>query len=281
MSGKRKVPDFQKIDPHLRTHPRFVSFRDRLGVETPLAHGLLAGLWAFSFDHARDGDLSRFTPAEIASSIGWQGDADVLMSALSVGFLNDGVIHDWHDWGGALFEARDKEARKKYDQYHSEQEKISREKKGEEGSIGEKVPEEKRREKIKNIVSSDDDTFAKFWDSYPPQKRKEKPKALRCWSARLKAGEEAERMVIAARHYASTVVGVEPRYVKLPATFIGPDRPYEDFMAAPNGNGGNGNKGSDGVTQTPRPQEDPGEGMRWKGSINPWSGVVEWEAVPA
>ena len=240
MSGKRKVPDFQKIDPHLRTHPRFVSFRDRLGVETPLAHGLLAGLWAFSFDHARDGDLSRFTPAEIASSIGWQGDADVLMSALSVGFLNDGVIHDWHDWGGALFEARDKEARKKYDQYHSEQEKISREKKGEEGSIGEKVPEEKRREKIKNIVSSNDDGFDDFWSKYPNKQGKDV--ARKKWR-RLSPDDRSSALLVAVAMAAVVASGRrESQYCPGGAVFIN-QRRWEDWADGPpagyesNGNG--------------------------------------------
>jgi hypothetical protein len=151
MSGLRKLPDFQKIDPHLRTHPRFVAFRDRLGIETPLAHGLLAGLWAFAFDHARDGDLSRFTPSEIASSIGWRGDADALMEALALGFVINGEVHDWHDWGGALFESRDKEARRKFDRYHSEQGKVSEEKTGESRSNPEKIPEEKRRERSRAL----------------------------------------------------------------------------------------------------------------------------------
>jgi len=249
MSGLRKLPDFQKIDPHLRTHPRFVAFRDCLGIETPLAHGLLAGLWAFAFDHARDGDLSRFTPVEIASSIGWQGDAETLMSALKAGFVIDGTIHDWHDWGGALFEARDKEARRKYDQYHAEQGKLSAEKTGESRSNPEKIPEEKRRElkehvvKVKTAYTSD---FEQLWIAFPPKPHNNKKAAFRCWTTRLRAGEEPERMIAAARHYATSRAAKDPLFTMLASTFLGPDLRYEEYVDDQGGNGNGNHRGQAG-----------------------------------
>ena len=261
MSGLRRLPDFQKIDPHLRTHPRFVAFRDRLGVETPLAHGLLAGLWAFAFDHARDGNLSRFTPVEIASSIGWRGDADALMSALTIGFLVGGQIHDWHDWGGALFEARDKESRKKYDQYHSEQGKLSREKTGEadvlpgeNGSIGEKIPEEKRREKIKSKNFDDGDAssvredFEKWWIAYG--RVGSKALAKECYVYWRRQGYSAERLLAAIQPYLADCFAND-RSVQHAATFLKKRiNCWEEWITEEHGSakpGGNGKRPASGA----------------------------------
>jgi hypothetical protein len=247
MSGKRKLPDFQKIDPHLRTHPRFVAFRDRLGIETPLAHGLLAGLWSFAFDHARDGDLSRFTPAEIASSVGWRGDADELVSALSLGFVVDGIIHDWHEWGGALFEARDKEARKKYDQYHSEQGKVSQEKTGEVGISREKIPEEKREEKIKSIVpkqaSALSADFLAWWNAFGKVgSRADADLLFRYW---VRNGASPDDLTIAATNYRAHCLARDSLQ-QHGRTFLAktPNRWQEWVIPEekPNGNGGNGKR---------------------------------------
>jgi hypothetical protein len=67
-----------------------------------LARGILEGIWHLAGQHAPDGDLSRFSPIEIAEFIGWEGDPDELVRLLvKTRWLdrNDEVllVHDWSD----------------------------------------------------------------------------------------------------------------------------------------------------------------------------------------
>ena len=148
MSGSRRVRDWQKTDPHLRSHPTFLKFRSRLGVSPVIAHGVLAGLWSFAFDFAHDGDVTRFTPEELSLGVGWDGDAQALVDALSVGFVVDGIIHDWHEWGGALFSTRKSDAERQWDHRNKKmldlQDKLSQ---GRGVTMRDNGPEEKREEK--------------------------------------------------------------------------------------------------------------------------------------
>lgn len=79
--------------------------------------------------------------------------------------------------------------------------------------------------------------FLLFWGSYP---RKEgKRAAWKCWNSRLKEGVSPDDMQTAAYGYARKCddTRTEAQFIKLPQTFIGPNRPYEDFVTpmAPEG----------------------------------------------
>jgi len=70
--------------------------------------------------------------------------------------------------------------------------------------------------------------FSEAWALYPRQI--EEPKALKAYAARRKAGRSREDLLSATKHYAAAVVGQEPRFIKLGATFYGPDEPFLDFV---------------------------------------------------
>lgn len=72
--------------------------------------------------------------------------------------------------------------------------------------------------------------FIEFWDAYP--RKKEKAKAYRAWKARLKEHVSCEDMTKAASNYAldCSNSGTEEKYIKLPSTFIGPDKPFQDYV---------------------------------------------------
>lgn len=75
--------------------------------------------------------------------------------------------------------------------------------------------------------------FEEFWRAYP--KHVEKRRAFACWNARLndKARPPTPQTLIqAAAHYRDhcEAEGTEERYIKHPATFLGPARPYEDYI---------------------------------------------------
>jgi hypothetical protein len=150
----RRVRDFQKVDPHLRSHPAFLDLCCHLGSEPIVAHGLLSGLWAFAFKFCQNGDVGRFTGRQIAAAVGWAGEPDVMMTALrDSGFLTGDVIHDWAEWGGALFTEREYESRMRWDRRHREKERNRDEQEDVSGDVrGQKRtvrPEESRVEETR------------------------------------------------------------------------------------------------------------------------------------
>jgi hypothetical protein len=70
--------------------------------------------------------------------------------------------------------------------------------------------------------------FEAFWAAYP--RKVEKRAAFRAWRARVRERVPPEDLVRAASRYAAAVAGTEPRYIKHPSTFLGPNRPYEDWL---------------------------------------------------
>ena len=73
--------------------------------------------------------------------------------------------------------------------------------------------------------------FLEFWAAYP--KKIEKRRAFKCWLTRLKEGAAGGDLIAAAKNYAADCRrrGTEERYIKYPATFLGPDRPYLDWIS--------------------------------------------------
>jgi hypothetical protein len=161
VSGQRRVRSWQKADPHLRRHPSFLKFARLLDVNPNLANGILSGVWAFAFDFAPDGDLSRFDPDDLALSLDWEMDGALVWRAMrDAGFLESGgIIADWESWGGAVFSDRKREAERKWDQRNlSEQENVSTGHTGtmpmSQGQVGTKPREEKRREEKRERTSA-------------------------------------------------------------------------------------------------------------------------------
>lgn len=79
----------------------------------------------------------------------------------------------------------------------------------------------------KNIYSVH---FESFWKNYP--RKKEKSKAYKCYLARLKDGFSEEQLLTACINYAADCDHTkrEERYIKLCATFLGPNTPFVDYF---------------------------------------------------
>lgn len=73
--------------------------------------------------------------------------------------------------------------------------------------------------------------FERFWSSYP--RKTEKRKALKAWRARTREGTDADVLIRAAGVYGGAMVTTEPRFIKHPATFLGPERPFEEWLTGP------------------------------------------------
>lgn len=73
------------------------------------------------------------------------------------------------------------------------------------------------------------DSFESLWAVYP--RKKEKKTAYRAVKARLRANATYAQMIEAVTNYAAAMFGTEERFIKLPATFFGPDDKWRDWLA--------------------------------------------------
>ncbi|WP_422445999.1 hypothetical protein [Thermoanaerobacterium sp. DL9XJH110] len=92
--------------------------------------------------------------------------------------------------------------------------------------------QQKERVKTASAGKGEDYTpeFEQFWAIYP--RKVEKKKAFRVWNTRLKEKISPHDMITAARNYAAYCKkqSIEARYIKHPGTFLGPDKPFTDFI---------------------------------------------------
>ena len=74
--------------------------------------------------------------------------------------------------------------------------------------------------------------FDTFWNEYPRSTNKRG--AFKAWTARIKEGATAESMIQCAKHYATKTAAdkTEPAFILHAATFVGPNRRYEDYEEA-------------------------------------------------
>lgn len=92
----------------------------------------------------------------------------------------------------------------------------------------------KENVKVNGNVKEKDNTyssrFCELWDAYP--RRKEKAKAYKCYNARLNDGYSEDELITAVKRYAEQCreQNTEERYIKLPATFLGSNTPFTDFI---------------------------------------------------
>lgn len=80
---------------------------------------------------------------------------------------------------------------------------------------------------IKNKYSC---AFEALWAAYP--RKKEKANAYKCYKARLADGFSEDELMTAVKRYADECKarGTEARYIKLGATFLGPNTPFQDYL---------------------------------------------------
>jgi len=70
--------------------------------------------------------------------------------------------------------------------------------------------------------------FEQFWSHYP--RKDEKKGAFKRWNTLLKAGVKADDLILAAMNYARARNGEDKKFTKMGKTFLGPDKPYEDYI---------------------------------------------------
>jgi hypothetical protein len=107
----------------------------------------------------------------------------------------------------------------------------------EEPKMGEPIPKtttETTPKTTTNIYTSESpeytDEFETFWKTYP--RHKEKFKAYKTWKARLKEKADPQQLITAAQNYTAYCKDskTEEQFIKHPSTFLGPDKPYTEYI---------------------------------------------------
>jgi hypothetical protein len=268
----RRQRDWQKTDPHLRSHPAFVKFQRRLGCSATVAHGILTGLWSFAFRFAQDGDISRFSPEDLELALEWDVDGPRVMTALEGTFLKKGVIHDWEEWGGALFAKRKGDAERQWDsrearkkRNESEQEEVSHDVTDSHtmscdplslislSSSSQDQPETNEElVELEGEIVRDDPFEDLFWPAWP-NKHGSKKTAKARFAAASKV--QQQRILIAEGFLIATIADgrYEMQYLPRAENFIGGQKSfYEEWADGPpakycrgNGNGSKKQRESD------------------------------------
>lgn len=99
----------------LDSHPKTKKAARLANVDRVAMLGYLLRFWWWTLDYAPDGDLSRWTVADIEDGVEWAGEPGLLFDSLcEAGFIDDRVrVHDWQDYGGKLLEKRRADAERK------------------------------------------------------------------------------------------------------------------------------------------------------------------------
>lgn len=88
-------------------------------------------------------------------------------------------------------------------------------------------------EKPQNSRGDFTDDFEEFWRAYPKPKNPDKTPTRKKYEALRKKGVSGEDLLKAARGYARSTQGTDPRYIKHGATFLGPQEPWRDYLTEP------------------------------------------------
>lgn len=81
----------------------------------------------------------------------------------------------------------------------------------------------------KKSTPVEDQDFVEAYSLYPSRPGSSKASALKAWQARLASGVDPQAMIAGVRRYAAFVrqARTEPNFIKMPATFFGPDRHFD------------------------------------------------------
>lgn len=86
----------------------------------------------------------------------------------------------------------------------------------------------------KKSTPTEDKDFVEAYSLYPSRPGSSKAAALKAWQARLASGVDPQAIIAGVRRYAAFVAQArtEPNFIKMPATFFGPDRHFDSDWAA-------------------------------------------------
>src|SRR3990167_1842948 len=101
---------FVAVDEGFPEHPK--TLRLCATLDNELAWAYLVRLWRWAMRYAKDGDLSKYEPAELEMAVGWHGEQGKFHSAaVKAGFIDEAPlrIHDWMEHNGKWAEKAEKD----------------------------------------------------------------------------------------------------------------------------------------------------------------------------
>lgn len=238
-----------ELHQSLWTHRKTYKLAAELQILPVYAAGHMAQFWCWALDNVPDGDLSDINPHMIAIAAGWPGEPEKFyQAALTAGFFEqaDGgaYIHNWDVYVGKLIEKRaaERERSQRRRSQAKHQTTAGRPPDDQETTVG-TVPNQhyptnttvENHNRSSKPAHQDDysDDFEEFWMRYP--RHVAKREAYAKWKARIKEGAIPSVLIAAAGHYAMDCInrGTDEKYIKHPATFLGPSKHYEDYLHPP------------------------------------------------
>jgi len=198
--------------------------------------GLLHRLWWWTLAYTEDGDLTPFSDRQIAKGCRWAGDPATLVASLKrAGWVDKaGRVNDWQEYAGKLLERRARNAQQMREAREractTRVQHVSNTSKATDlPTLKKTLPSSATPDDV--VTQSDkrgDPLFDSFWAAYP--RRVGKTAAHKRW--RQLGKTDRKNAVRAAENIAAQVktTGRALQFVQHPATFIGPARPFEDWV---------------------------------------------------
>ncbi len=226
-------------------------FRNKLGCSRFEAIGILVSLWLYAEEREnKNGELEPIPCEELESLFGVhmcgsEYSPEKIVSALEETrwIDRDGKnvnIHDWKDWQYSLRAFNNQSSYNGKEEPSKEADECTQI--SIDGSESPSEPKLSTNKKNKNEYTED---FEEFWQAYP--RRVEKAKAFKVYQARIREGYTASQLKEATEMYKVECRrrGTEEWFIKHPATFLGPSKPFLEFL-----NTGNNDDSSDRVGRT-------------------------------
>jgi len=217
-----------------------------LGIKPVLLSGHLHALWHNVLEQQEDGDLAEWPDSLIAQMAMYEGDASEFVSLLRKHkWLDGNLVHDWMEYAGKFLWSRYHTHKpKKLKAIHrlhrynlSIDQVYSKDIKGKPSrGLGLVRLGRVRLGKEKSEKNNYSEAFENWWSLYPRQS--EKKKAFAAYKASLTGDRRSSpattnELDTAADNYTKSVKGIEECYIKLPATFLGLNEPWRDFLKKP------------------------------------------------
>lgn len=236
-----------EVHQSLVTHRKTLAAADLLDMKPVHLAGHLIAFWLWALDNVPDGNLNGTSPRIIAYAAQWDEDPKRFVGALEdTGFLTrnsagDLLIHDWHDYAGKLIERRtierERQRQRRTNVTNINEERtpgvrstLAQQTQGVAQIYGGTVPNPTVPNHVHVHVDEDPDAlFQEFWSAYPRKVAKQAARAA--WDKCVKHGTEPQRLIASAGHYAQAVIdsNTESQYILHGATFLGPNRRWEDY----------------------------------------------------
>lgn len=222
--------DWIKMRADLRRHPKVVRMASALDADKLRVIGGLHAVWSLFDEQTEDGLLEGYSPKALDDEIAWPGFADAMQA---IGWLEYDKEYglfapEFDEHNGQSAKRRAQETKRKRQERADADKGAQPDGQMSASGADKKRSREDKREESSSLRSEDTAEFEPAWLAYPKRPGASKAGSLKAWRARRKAGATVDEMLAGVQRYAAycTASGTEPRFIKQPSTFFGPDEHF-------------------------------------------------------